>query len=182
MHENPLAVGLGFLAAGLLTGFCIPRTRAENRFMGASRDRLVDQAEHSAEAVLHQAKKSAAEAMGLTLDEMERQGLTPKDLVDKAAALAKSSASQIGSDVSHAAKAQGLDPAGLRARASAVANTAATGAKLAAAETMDKASSEAGNVEGQAESEAAKLKGKADAKAQSAADAAKQKVRETANA
>ena len=181
VQENPLAVGLGFLAAGLLTGFAVPRTRTENRLMGASRDRLLDQAEHSAEAVLHQAKKSAAEAMGLTLDEMERQGLTPKDLVDKAAALAKQSAAQIGSDISHAAKAQGLDPQGLKARAGAVAETALTAGKLAASETLDKASAEAGNVEGQAESEAAKLKKTAENQANQAVDTADRKVRELAN-
>ncbi|NNJ24793.1 DUF3618 domain-containing protein [Alienimonas chondri] len=182
VQENPLAVGLGFLAAGLLAGFVVPRTRAENRLMGPSRDRLVDQAGHSAEAVLHQAKQSAAQAMGMTLDEMERQGLTPKDLVDKAAHLAQNAGRQMGSDLSHAAKAEGLDPAGLKGRASAVADAATSGAKMAAAEVADKAASEAQNVEGQAESEADHLKGKAESKAQNVADAAKNKVRETVNA
>ena len=182
VQENPLAVGLGFLAAGVLAGFVVPRTKTENRWMGASRDRFVDQAEHSAEAVLHQAKTSAANAMGLTLDEMERQGLTPKELVDKAAHLAQSAGRQMGSDLSHAAKAEGLDPDGLKSRASAVADKAATGAKLAAAEVADKATAEAKNVEGQAESEAETLKGKAESTAQQTADAAKNKVRETVNA
>ena len=182
VQENPLAVGLGFLAAGLLAGFAVPRTRAENRLMGASRDRLVDQAEHSAEAVLHQAKQSAARAMGMTLDEMERQGLTPKDLVEKAAHLAQQAGREIGSDVSHAAKAEGLDPAGLKSRASAVANAAASGAKLAASEVADSASAQARNVEGQAESEANRAKNAAESKAQNLADAADQKAREVANA
>lgn len=182
VQENPLAVGLGFLAAGLLAGFCVPRTKTENRLMGASRDRLWDQAEHSAEAVLHQAKTSAAHAMGMTLDEMERQGLTPKDLVDKAAHLAQNAGRQIGQDISHAAKAEGLDPAGLKARGAAVANAAASGAQLAASEVADKAASEARNVEGQAESEAHKLKGKAQSGAENLADNAKEKARKTVNA
>ena len=182
VQENPLAVGLGFLAAGLLAGFAVPRTRYENQLMGPSRDRLLDQAEHSAEAVLHQAKRSAAHAMGMTLDEMERQGLTPKDLVDKAAHLAQSAGRQIGQDISHAAKAEGLDPAGLKSRASAVANAAASGAKLAASEVADKAAAEARNVEGQAESEAEKVKGKAEADAQQLADSAKRSAREAVNA
>ena len=182
VEENPLAVGLGFLAAGILTGFVIPRTSAENRLMGASRDRLLDQAEHSAEAVLHKAKQSAADAMGLTLDEMERQGLTPKDLVDKAAHFAQTAGRQISSDVSHAAQAEGLDPQGLKSRFGAVADTAKTAAQLAAAETVDAAKSEAGQVEGQAESEANRLKNKAEDKAQNVADSAEQKVRETVNA
>ncbi|QDT16862.1 DUF3618 domain-containing protein [Alienimonas californiensis] len=179
VQENPLAVGLGFLAAGLLAGFCVPRTKTENRLMGASRDRLWDQAEHSAEAVLHQAKTSAAHAMGMTLDEMERQGLTPKDLVDKAAHLAQNAGRQMGQDISHAAKAEGLDAAGLKARGAAVANAAASGAQLAASEVADKAASEARNVEGQAESEAGKLKGKAQSGAENLADSAKEKARKT---
>ena len=121
VQENPLAVGLGCLAAGLLVGFAIPRTRTENQWMGASRDRLVDQTTHSAYAALEQAKHSAADAMGMTLDEMERQGLTPKELVDRGAQLAKQAAGQIGSDVSHAAQAAGLNPQSLKAKAGAVA-------------------------------------------------------------
>ena len=185
VQENPLAVGLGCLAAGLLVGFAIPRTRTENQWMGASRDRLLDQTTHSAYAALEQAKHSAADAMGMTLDEMERQGLTPKELVDRAAQLARQAAGQIGDDVSHAAQAAGLNPQSLKAKAGAVAETAGTAAKLAAAETADKVKSEAGNVAGQAESEANRAQQTAKAEAKNAAgqasDAVRQKSQEVAN-
>lgn len=56
MQDNPMAVGVAALAAGAVIGLSVPRTRAENQVMGASRDALVDRAADSAEQLKDQVR------------------------------------------------------------------------------------------------------------------------------
>lgn len=50
-HDNPLAVGAAALAVGTAVGLSLPRTRAENRTLGETRDALVEKASRVARDV-----------------------------------------------------------------------------------------------------------------------------------
>jgi len=52
---NPLAIGLGVLAAGLAIGLAIPTTRKENELLGGARDRLAHQAIGKVDELAHKA-------------------------------------------------------------------------------------------------------------------------------
>ena len=47
--EQPLAVGLGFLAIGLVAGMLLPSTRKEDELVGPTRDRIVTRTREAAE-------------------------------------------------------------------------------------------------------------------------------------
>jgi len=64
MQENPLAVGIAAMAAGAVVGLTMPRTRAENQVMGASRDALVDRASDSAQQLKDQVRDKVQEVAG----------------------------------------------------------------------------------------------------------------------
>lgn len=51
-HDNPLAVGLGVVAAGVAVGLALPITQREQRWLGGARDRLIEKAEHAADEAL----------------------------------------------------------------------------------------------------------------------------------
>ena len=51
-HENPLAIGLGVVAAGVLLGLVLPITRKEDEWMGPTRDKLASRAEQAAHEAL----------------------------------------------------------------------------------------------------------------------------------
>jgi len=60
-EDNPLAIGLGVVAAGLLIGLAIPTTRRENELLGATRDRLAHQAIGKVDELAHKAIDKAHE-------------------------------------------------------------------------------------------------------------------------
>ena len=62
MDENPLAVGAIALAVGAAIGLAIPSTRYENEMMGETRDRLMEQAQSTANEYIDKAKNVAQEA------------------------------------------------------------------------------------------------------------------------
>lgn len=72
-HENPLAVGLAAMAAGALFAMLIPSTEAENRWMGETRDHLVEQVQHTAEETYEKAQHVVGEAVETV--EKESKGL-----------------------------------------------------------------------------------------------------------
>ncbi len=51
MEEYPLAVAVGFLGVGLLTGLLLPRTRQEDNLLGESSDRLMEQVKDTGKEV-----------------------------------------------------------------------------------------------------------------------------------
>jgi ElaB/YqjD/DUF883 family membrane-anchored ribosome-binding protein len=61
LQENPLAVGIAAVAAGAVVGLTMPRTRAENQVMGASRDALIDRASDSAQQLKDQVRDKVQE-------------------------------------------------------------------------------------------------------------------------
>ena len=65
MHENPMAVGVAALAAGAVVGLSVPRTRAEDQVMGASRDALIDKANDQAHHLKDQVREKVQSVAGL---------------------------------------------------------------------------------------------------------------------
>jgi hypothetical protein len=62
METNPLALGVVAVAAGAIIGLMLPRTQAEDRLMGETRDRLMDQAKSTAKETLTKVQTVAGEA------------------------------------------------------------------------------------------------------------------------
>ncbi|HTV02659.1 MAG TPA: DUF3618 domain-containing protein [Luteitalea sp.] len=57
MRDNPMALGIAALAAGALVGLALPRTSAEDTYLGASRDALMDRATDSAQQLKEQVRE-----------------------------------------------------------------------------------------------------------------------------
>jgi len=87
LREQPLVVGLGAMAVGVLAGLLLPATRREDEAMGEARDRKLDQARSAARETLEKGKqvaRTAVESAKRTAkDEAERQQLTPRAVVDR---------------------------------------------------------------------------------------------------
>jgi len=113
LEEKPLVVGLAAMAAGLLAGFALPHTKAEDRMCGRTSDRLKDEARRRGQEALDEGKEVAMHVADTALGDAEGQGLTPGSLGDKVARVAK--------DVVHAAKEsaerEGIDPHSLGEKA-----------------------------------------------------------------
>ena len=77
VREQPLALGAIGLAIGAVIAAAAPRTRQEDRLMGAASDRVADRARELAEEGLGTAEQVAAEA-GKTVAEKARQQIAPE--------------------------------------------------------------------------------------------------------
>jgi len=79
MDENPLAVGAVALALGAAVGMAIPTTRVENKWMGATRDDLLEQAKETANDAVGKVQKVAGQFAGQVTEtvkaEAKNQGL-----------------------------------------------------------------------------------------------------------
>lgn len=78
MDENPMAVGLLAVAAGIGVGLLLPTTERENRWMGDRRDRLVDRVKEKAseagQIAQESARRVAQNAKETVKDEAQRRG------------------------------------------------------------------------------------------------------------
>jgi ElaB/YqjD/DUF883 family membrane-anchored ribosome-binding protein len=63
-NDNPLAIGLGVAAVGLLIGLAIPTSQKENEILGAARDKLAHQAIGKVDELAHQALDKTKEQLG----------------------------------------------------------------------------------------------------------------------
>jgi ElaB/YqjD/DUF883 family membrane-anchored ribosome-binding protein len=54
-NDNPIAIGLGVVAAGLLIGLAIPTTQKENDLLGETRDKLAHRAIGKVDELAHKA-------------------------------------------------------------------------------------------------------------------------------
>ena len=87
-EERPLAVGLGFLAIGVVAGMLLPSTRKEDELVGPTRDRLVNRTREVAEDAVDRGKQVARTAYDVAAREAREQGLTPEALKEKTKAVA----------------------------------------------------------------------------------------------
>ncbi|HEY7512574.1 MAG TPA: hypothetical protein VIG50_20095 [Vicinamibacteria bacterium] len=87
LREEPLAVGLGALAVGVLAGLMLPATRREDEMLGEARDRKVDRAREAAREALDRGKQVARTAVDrakeTVKEEVERQQLTPRAVAER---------------------------------------------------------------------------------------------------
>ena len=73
MQEQPLALGAIGLAIGAVLGAVAPRTREEDRLMGATRDRLAHDLEDAAREPLERAVQAASAAADTAVDTFRSQ-------------------------------------------------------------------------------------------------------------
>jgi ElaB/YqjD/DUF883 family membrane-anchored ribosome-binding protein len=73
VREQPLALGAIGLAIGAILAAAAPRTRQEDRLMGAASDRVTGRAKEIAEESLETARKATSEAARAVTEEARRQ-------------------------------------------------------------------------------------------------------------
>jgi ElaB/YqjD/DUF883 family membrane-anchored ribosome-binding protein len=83
MREYPLAVAIGFAAAGALFGVLLPRTRPEDEFMGEKSDQLLDATREKGQELLERGKAVAERVAETAMGEARQQGLTPEAATEK---------------------------------------------------------------------------------------------------
>jgi ElaB/YqjD/DUF883 family membrane-anchored ribosome-binding protein len=81
-HENPLAIGLGVVAAGVILGLAIPITSKEDEWMGAARDKLASKAEEAAHEALGKVDELAQRGVAKVNEQLQpapapTNGITP---------------------------------------------------------------------------------------------------------
>lgn len=116
--EYPLAVGLGFLAAGVLAGLAIPSTRQEDRWLGEQSDELKHRLREKGEELLDRGREVAESTVSVAREEAGSQGLTMDELGEKV----KRVASHVAASVTDAAREEGLAPDQLQEKAKEVAH------------------------------------------------------------
>lgn len=83
--EFPIPIGGVFLVAGLLAGLTLPRTASEDEWIGEAADQFKEQTKAKGEELVERGRDLAESAAASAIDEAEARGMTPGDLVDKAA-------------------------------------------------------------------------------------------------
>lgn len=74
IEENPLAVGAVALALGAAVGFAIPETHYEERFLGPTRQDLLEKAQNTASGLIDKTKEVVTEA-GRTVSEQAKAAI-----------------------------------------------------------------------------------------------------------
>jgi hypothetical protein len=113
VEEYPLAVAVGFLGIGLLTGLLLPRTRQEDKLIGEKSDQLIEQVKETGKETLDKAKAVAQRVATTTMDEAKRQGITPEAAGNKISEIAgkvSAVASQAKEEAVRAAEEEQLKP------------------------------------------------------------------------
>lgn len=75
VDETPLAVGAVALALGVAVGMVLPGTPHEDRMLGPTRDRLMDQAQDVAHDAVQKVQRVVDEVQTTAKDEAQKQGL-----------------------------------------------------------------------------------------------------------
>lgn len=75
MESNPLMVGAGALALGVVVGLSIPETRYEHRLMGETRDNLLDKAQEAGQETMQKVERVAEQAKETIKEEAKNQEL-----------------------------------------------------------------------------------------------------------
>lgn len=88
MEENPLVIGAVLAIAGAAVGAAIPASEYENRLMGETRDRLVDEAKVRAQDAVERVQTVVEEtqkaAVAEAKDSAQRQNLTADTMIGNA--------------------------------------------------------------------------------------------------
>jgi hypothetical protein len=84
-NEQPLAVGLGVLALGVIAGLSLPTPQRVNRIAGPTADRLRQKARETGRDYVERGRRVARAAADAAKSEAEKQGLTLEALRGKTA-------------------------------------------------------------------------------------------------
>ena len=103
--ENPLCVGAGFLAAGLLTGLALPSSRKEDEWVGKASDRLKQRARAKGQELMQRGKEVASAGTEAARKSAEEKGLS-------FSSTQKSGGGQSSQSGSQTAQPQSYQPAG----------------------------------------------------------------------
>lgn len=125
VDEYPLAIGAASFCAGLLIGVMMPSSRLEDELLGEKSDALTKSARETAREAIDRGREVAAKTASTAMAEAERQGLTPRHLVDKGQQVASAATDSVKSAID-AAQDKASD---LAESVAEVANTAAETAK-----------------------------------------------------
>jgi len=79
----PLAVGVGFLAIGVLAGLALPHSRVEDETLGEQADELKEKVRDQGRQAVETAKRAATAVANTAAEEAQKQGLTPENLGEK---------------------------------------------------------------------------------------------------
>jgi ElaB/YqjD/DUF883 family membrane-anchored ribosome-binding protein len=88
MRDYPLAVAMGFAAAGALFGVLLPRTRPEDKLMGEKSDELLDATKEKGQELLERGKAVTEHVAETAIGEARQQGLTPEAATEKISEIA----------------------------------------------------------------------------------------------
>jgi ElaB/YqjD/DUF883 family membrane-anchored ribosome-binding protein len=83
-RAQPMAIGLGCLAIGVIAGVLAPRTRTEDEMMGGAADRIKEEGKEAARELAEQGKHVAERALEAGKEEAREQGLTAEGIKAKA--------------------------------------------------------------------------------------------------
>jgi ElaB/YqjD/DUF883 family membrane-anchored ribosome-binding protein len=83
LQDNPMAVGVAALAAGVIVGLTVPTTRVEGEYMGEARDRLIDQTKSVAQETAQKIQYVAAEAGNTVKETAHKEGLIGGESADR---------------------------------------------------------------------------------------------------
>jgi hypothetical protein len=89
IEQHPLAAGAAALGLGLIAGFLLPHTRAEDRWMGEASDDVKHRAKEAGEEAVARGKEVASATAAAAMEEAERQGIAPSQLGEKARSTAE---------------------------------------------------------------------------------------------
>lgn len=78
MRENPLPLGLAAMGLGLTVGLLVPETPMEDRMMGETRDRMIDQAGEMARETMDKVEQVAEDAKQSAPQSAEQKGLSSR--------------------------------------------------------------------------------------------------------
>jgi ElaB/YqjD/DUF883 family membrane-anchored ribosome-binding protein len=111
MEDNPLAVAAGVAVLGLCLGLLVPESERENRWMGRTRDNLVDRAQSTASRVKEAALEATNEVRQAVREEAASRAPEIKASVKDAAAAVgeqvKDAAGRVKEEAKRAAKGSG---------------------------------------------------------------------------
>jgi hypothetical protein len=97
MRSNPLAAGAVALAAGVVVGMALPETESEHRFMGETRDSLMERAGEVAKDAVEKVSQVATGAADAAQDAVA--GVKPEDTVGRLEHAAEQAAKAANRDV-----------------------------------------------------------------------------------
>lgn len=130
--ENyPFAMGIGFMAIGLLAGLLMPRTRKEDEYLGETADQVREQAKARGREILERGQQAAKAAVSAATEEAKAQGFTKENLTSKIGRVA----SDIKEAALESARKEGLHTEGLKDKATHVVQEAKSAAQREATST-----------------------------------------------